>query len=119
LLFSALERRGARIVWVDDAVMYELVPESRARLDWILRRSYRTGVSRSITMIAQEDATWERRVLRVGRGVLEIGRGLRGAIVVRSAPKRVGHLRLAALGAGLIVGAAGFRYDEYATIHGH
>jgi glycosyltransferase involved in cell wall biosynthesis len=119
MFFSTLQNQGALIVWVDDAVVYESVPASRARLAWLLRRSYRTGISRSVTLLMQEDATVHRRVRRIGRGILEVGGGLADAAAAHTTAARVQGLTRTALGTGLVVGAMGIRYNEYATTHGH
>jgi hypothetical protein len=42
-LFDDLDRRGARFVWCDDAVAYEMQSEERRTLRWHFRRGYRVG----------------------------------------------------------------------------
>jgi succinoglycan biosynthesis protein ExoM len=44
-LFSRIAAAGGRIVWADDALVYELVPPARATLRWILARGYRSGAA--------------------------------------------------------------------------
>ncbi len=46
-LFGRLADGGARVVWAPGAVVHELVPAERARLGWVLRRAFRTGVAAS------------------------------------------------------------------------
>lgn len=41
--FDRLIARGARIAYAPDAVVSEVVPPDRARLDWLLRRRFRFG----------------------------------------------------------------------------
>ena len=43
MLFRQLNGLGARMIWCDDAPVFELVPVSRATAGWLLRRSFRTG----------------------------------------------------------------------------
>lgn len=46
-LLGRLWEAGARIVWAPTALVHELVPAERARLPWILLRSFRSGVAAS------------------------------------------------------------------------
>ncbi|MCU6433261.1 glycosyltransferase [Undibacterium sp. Jales W-56] len=43
ILFRQLEAAGARMVWCDEAPVYEWIPLERAQAKWLLQRSYRTG----------------------------------------------------------------------------
>lgn len=44
---------GAKIVWVDEAPVWETIPRSRMRVPWLLRRMYRVGISRASTRLDQ------------------------------------------------------------------
>lgn len=114
-LFARVADAGARIVWADAAVVYEHVTSDRARARWVIRRSYRLGVT-------------EGRLLR------RMGRRANGNMLIRSA-KSLGHvvvgslravsgvvlgsqqlmtgLRQAAWGMGWLWGLVGGTYDEY------
>lgn len=39
-LFACLNKQGYKIVWVDEAVLYEPVADKRLSLDWILKRGF-------------------------------------------------------------------------------
>jgi hypothetical protein len=117
--FGMLDRAGTRIVWVDDAIVDELVPATRSNAGWLLRRAFRTGNSRGVTLQLEGAGVWP-RVRRIVRGLLDIGIGLVRAI--GAANNKAGRMRgvaHSALGIGLIAGAVGVRYDEYSVIHGH
>jgi hypothetical protein len=106
-------------VWVDDAIVDELVPATRSNAGWLLRRAFRTGNSRGVTLQLEGAGVWP-RVRRIVRGLLDIGIGLVRAI--GAANNKAGRMRgvaHSALGVGLIAGAVGVRYDEYSVIHGH
>ena len=118
-LFVEMEQRGATFRWVDEAVVTEHIPPSRARLSWILRRGFRIGNSRSTTLVL-DGATDRRRVKRMAAGVVDIVTGavlaLRGIRSGRAAVVR--GLRRSCYGAGLLLGALGYRYQEYLHHHG-
>lgn len=42
-LFSRLHKAGAKLVWCDEAKVYEHVPENRATLRWLVMRALRGG----------------------------------------------------------------------------
>lgn len=42
-LFWRAERAGAKLVWCDDAIVYEHVPPVRLCLSWLLRRAFKGG----------------------------------------------------------------------------
>ena len=46
-LFLNLNKKGHKIVWADDAIMYDGIPASRTTIKWILLRGYRTWSSYS------------------------------------------------------------------------
>jgi hypothetical protein len=106
-------------VWVDDAIVNELVPATRSNTAWLLRRAFRTGNSRGVTLQLEGAGVW-RRARRVVRGLLDVGIGI--GRTVGAANNKAGRMRgvtHSALGIGLIAGAVGVRYDEYSVIHGH
>lgn len=39
-LFMNLYKQGAKIIWCNEALVYEFIPESRTRLKWLIDRSY-------------------------------------------------------------------------------
>lgn len=117
--FLRVARAGHKIVWADDAVAWEWVPPSRARLPWLLRRAFRRG---NTWALLERDLDPSPRVLgmRIVRGG---GRIARGAVVMPVSLLRGRHaivetLRGICFGAGSLAGVAGYRYDEYRTTHG-
>ncbi len=114
--FETAQRRGAMIVWVDDAIVHEFVPATRSNARWVLLRSFRTGNSRSLTLLL-EGGGRARRSERALRGAVDIGFGI--ALLVMARDKAHGMVGIArsALGLGLVAGAIGIRYDEYTVTH--
>lgn len=85
-LFGRLRAQGALMVWCDEAVVYEDVPASRARLAWVWRRGIRVGNvnGRLRLRSASRLRVCAEGVARIGYGVLRqialfvTGRGLDG-----------------------------------------
>jgi succinoglycan biosynthesis protein ExoM len=115
--FKMLDRAGSKVVWVDDAIVYELVPATRATARWLLRRAFRTGNSRGY-MLRLDTAGVLMRAKGIGRGVKDIGIGIGRTIGAQTKAGRMQGVANSALGVGLIVGSLGVRYDEYTKIHG-
>jgi succinoglycan biosynthesis protein ExoM len=120
-LFSrALARRGARMVWCDEAIAFDRVPAARATRKWVLRRAFRSGNSQILVSLALCESRLERvRVrtratvggaARIGTGIGRAGVGaVTGATVHRARGRRMQHR-----GAGMLAGAFGHAYVEYA-----
>jgi succinoglycan biosynthesis protein ExoM len=116
--FAAIEDAGGTFVWADDAIVMERVPASRANFQWLIKRAFRTGNSRSMTLIRHERGGPWRRFKRVGRGGLDIAKGAWRAATGPNKGTRIRGIQLVANGAGLASGALGYRYDEYKQTHG-
>jgi succinoglycan biosynthesis protein ExoM len=128
LFFRTLRAHGARLVYAADARVCEIVPPERARLGHLVRVQYRQGQKKLAIkrLSTQSDARPAQRIrlaLRTaGRGAGRIGAGLAAAsaAALRSAARRrpdapglaLGLLR-AAEGVGMVIGAAGGRYEHY------
>lgn len=112
-------QKGGRMVWCDEAVVYDIVPADRATRSWVLRRSLRSGSSwsassRRIARNRIERLTWFGKDL--GSGLARLGGGLlrlaAGALSGNQSLRAAG-LRNLARGLGLAAGAFGYRYFEY------
>ena len=114
-LFKRIGRAGGAFAWADGAIVDERVPSDRARVAWVLRRSYRTGNTATLVDVevdgrraaiaptlhaAMRWAWW-------GAGALLAGllrRDAAGAVRAGSSFAR---------GAGLLSGLTGRRVQEY------
>ncbi|MDQ1576672.1 MAG: succinoglycan biosynthesis protein ExoM [Microbacteriaceae bacterium] len=120
-LFSRqLVRGGGRIVWCDESVVDDLLPAIRMTRRWVLKRARRHGNTASIVEIRMAAGGWGTRLVRARectRGAVRIvGGGARflfGAIL-RSRTHEARGLRVVYRGAGMIAGATGVIYQEYA-----
>ncbi len=117
-LFRRLAASGHRIVWADEAIVFEHVPVARARAGWILRRALRIGGASSwIDRQHARGAPVAPRIL--AHGLWCLARGL--AIAATSPGRRaraVEGLRLAAFGVGRLRGLWAAPYEEYRTTTG-
>ncbi len=112
-LFLTLARDGRRIVTTETARAHEVITPDRARLPWMMRRTFRLGSC--WTMI-------ERAVLgttpmhRVARASARIGRGMItatiGLITLRRA-RVVNGILDGCEGVGMLAGVAGITLNEY------
>lgn len=106
--FARIARAGHAIVWADDAVTHEWYPHERLTRRWLFQRALRLG-----TVSRRTDATT--------RGGMAVGAARFAARAAWRALRRLtdppAALALAAWdvgrAAGLLLGAIGFRYDEY------
>jgi glycosyltransferase involved in cell wall biosynthesis len=70
-------KRGARIGWADDAVVFDFIPESRLKAGWYWQRRFRFGVSNTTSArIFNEEFWFFKRVLsgsiRILLGLVQI-----------------------------------------------
>ncbi|WP_307844990.1 glycosyltransferase family 2 protein [Actinotalea solisilvae] len=113
-------RRGGSFVWCDEAVVEDVVPPSRLTRRWVLRRAFRSGNSGTRAAVHVARSTGERLVARGRGGARGAVRALGGALqylagtLARSAARQARGARTAARGAGMVVGALGLTYAEYA-----
>ena len=120
-LFSrALARTGRRMVWCDDAVVVDQVPRERMTRRWVLTRAWSHGNATVLTDLRLTAGSLPRLRVRVRGAVNGLARiaggGLRwlAGVVVRSQRHQARGLRAVCRGAGMVGGALGVVYQEYA-----
>lgn len=115
-----LAKLGCRMIWCEEALVYETVPTTRTTVRWLLARAYRDGNNLGFYTV-DLDSSLHSVALRIGKAFARIAQGILvlpfaicwgRAHVVRS-------LRHLLRGIGMIVGMTGQGYDEYARIHGN
>jgi GT2 family glycosyltransferase len=117
--FRQAQAQGAKIVWADEAVVYERVPPSRATLRWLLARAYRGGTSFALSeRRLHQTRSWMFWRMCTGalRGLQGVGLLLPSLFQGRAGIVRA--LQTACVGAGLLTGTLGLSYREYTVIHG-
>lgn len=115
--------RGETIAWAAGAVTHEFIPESRARLGWLLRRWYRTGNIEALLAMRRRFGL-RGRIAGAAGGAARLGIG--GLALLAVAPgclagspaRSLKRLYTVARGAGMLASVCGRSHQEYATIHG-
>ncbi|MBG6180766.1 glycosyltransferase family 2 protein [Arthrobacter sp. CAN_A1] len=110
---------GRKMVWCDEAVVVDRVPEGRLTREWVLRRAFRSGNGWSRVTLELSGSIGDRvlnRAKLLGAGGIRLlgGLGRFGAgVIVRSQRHQSKGLRTAARGAGMASGSFGYVYSEY------
>jgi succinoglycan biosynthesis protein ExoM len=115
--FRSLHQAGKKLVWANEAIVHEWIPNSRTTMQWILQRGYRSCLSYSIWEKEAKPSIWIRlsssakALIQMIYGLLTVPLGL-----IQK------HRAIAALlkifrGAGRLAGLLGLDYQEYKTIH--
>ncbi|NEM89974.1 glycosyltransferase family 2 protein [Galbitalea soli] len=119
-LFSRqLAARGGALVWCDEAVVVDMVPDDRLTRSWVLRRAYRSGNSWTRTSLALEVTALGRLRVRASvapRGFVRVlGGSVQAALgrLTGSLSHQARGARTRARGAGMLAGAVGSVYAEY------
>lgn len=116
MLFLELRRRGASMVWADEAVVHELVPAGRTNLRWVLRRSFRLGNTHT-RFDRDLDGRTRTMLTRAVKAFGWIATGALAGLVAairRDGAGVVRGLERVARGAGMLAAFGGFRFVEYA-----
>jgi glycosyltransferase involved in cell wall biosynthesis len=113
--FLRIVHAGYKIIWSQEATVFESVPADRGSVAWILRREYQTG-NGWVFCEAEMNKTLSSRLIRFAKasGHIAIGSAfaiwrallLDKAVVVHS-------LRRVSLGAGMLTALAGHRFLAY------
>jgi succinoglycan biosynthesis protein ExoM len=120
-LFSrSLVRAGRRMVWCAESAVVDQVPAVRMTRRWVLTRAWSHGNGAVLTDLRLTSGAWRRLAVRaraVAGGLARVAGGVaRWAFgqVTGSARHQARGLRAALRGAGLVGGAFGVIYQEYA-----
>lgn len=114
-LFMQLHQAGYKIVWADEAIVFESIPQSRISIRWILVRGYREWAGHSL--IEKElYSSFKVQAIRMIKGLTLMSIGLATFIPALLLGKHVWVKSLLYLfrGTGTLAGLIGILYQEYA-----
>ena len=119
LFTRQLVQRGGRIVFCQEAAIYDLVPDDRNTREWVLQHVWHHGTNHSHVELWMADDGWARLLTRArlvigGAARAGVG-GLRAAAgaLTGSVEREAKGLRLMWRGRGMISGAVGSVRPEY------
>ena len=116
-LFENINKLGYRIIWADEAIVYDSIPPSRTNAQWILKRGFSTWGAHSIveTELYPSVKVQTMRALK-GLALILIGS-------IRFIPSLLGgksqvvkSLLYIYRGLGSLGGILGFKHQEYKTV---
>jgi len=115
LFFTKAYKMGAKIIWVDEAIVHEYNSPKRANLKWILKRNLRMGNTIVHVERISEEPIWK-RIVRV----IKCGGHLLGGILLLipyglffGFPGIVKSLCIFCRGVGELIGKLSFQYEIY------
>jgi succinoglycan biosynthesis protein ExoM len=111
---------GGRMVWCAEAVAVETIPGMRATRNWVLTRQLRNGNSATLIDLLLAPSSSARLAVRVKRVLAGTTRIVLGTlfyllgVALRSERREARGSRAVYRGRGMVAGAFGFVYQEYA-----
>jgi GT2 family glycosyltransferase len=113
-LFMRLYQAGYKMVWADEAIVYEWIPKTRTTKKYILHRGYRTWSSHSLVE-RELYPSLKVQALRIAKG---IGLVIIGVILLIPSLLKGEYAFIKAFrhiyrGAGTFAGLLGMHYQEY------
>jgi len=113
LFFNQAFRRGIRIHWSSEALVYDMFPVNRLTMKWQRQRQYRLG--NTFAVATRIEGTNAEKAKQLARGVVRMGLGAAMSPAMLVSPYWGGRAMVHLLrGAGLTMGILGHAYQEYA-----
>ncbi len=106
-LFQRLVAGGRRIVWCDEAVVYDQVPPERTKTRWLISRGFRIGTAAAY--IERRHAPAGANLRNLLQSLRSLASGLLRAATTTRRARRTQGLQIAAMGIGRMAGMLGVR----------
>ncbi|WP_461635112.1 glycosyltransferase [Glutamicibacter soli] len=118
LLTRQLVACGGRILWCNEAKAVDPVPEDRATKRWVRQRSFRVGSSEALVaqFLDHSPGHLRSRAVFLAGGLARMAFGTMRSLAGKLAsdlPQQARGARTVYRGAGQLVGACGYAYQEY------
>jgi len=110
------------MVWCNEAIVIDRVPRSRLQHRWVLQRAYRSGNSATRVSLTLSSSRSERARVRLRstvHGAMRVTGGafrMLAGVLAGSISHRARGRRTINRGAGMLAGAYGGVYAEYARV---
>lgn len=112
LFFNQAFRKGMKIHWSGNALVYDIIPRSRMTWKWVLQRQYRLGNTFAVSEVLSGNR--KRLFFRLCYGIARTGLGVAMLPAFIVSPRRgMRALTHALRGAGMVAGILGHSYQEY------
>ena len=113
-LFMRLYQAGSKLVWADEAIVHELIPNTRTTKKYILQRAYRSWSTHSL-LERELYPSFKIQAVRFLKGIVLILIGIFLLIpaLFQGELSVVKALRSICRGCGTIAGLLGIHYEEY------
>jgi GT2 family glycosyltransferase len=115
--FVRLRAAGVPLAWADTARCFGEVPETRAKLSWMLARAYSIGNS-DMWVVLKHRPGWKSRLAELAKIAAALLLAVPAALLLAATPRRVRPLEKLFRAFGKLAAMCGARHQEYAVIHG-
>lgn len=115
--FERLKRAGVRFAWAQDALAYAELPQTRLRLDWVMRRAFRIGNTemRILRKYGAPPAAWFAEGIKMFAALLSLPVA---SVILLPFPNRAADaLRRWFRNLGKLAALCGRRHNAYAADH--
>jgi glycosyltransferase involved in cell wall biosynthesis len=116
--FMSLHRNGYKIIWADEALVYEWIPPTRINIKWILQRGYSTyGIHSFVEKELYPSFAIQSIRCFKGIGLILIGFLKLLFALAMGKVAIVSALLAIYRGSGSLAGLAGLLHQQYKTVH--